>query len=272
MKFFGFLILTILLLADVANAGLKENAIKILPSKEIVVTGHPDYAPIIWKSAESKHLQGVAVELVEMAFKELGVKVKTFNASTWGRAQEEVKEGRADMLLPPYTNAERLVSYQYYSSPILMDETAVFIKKGTKIIFKKIEDLSKFSGAAIIDDSFGNEFDSISKAKLKIERLATTEQCFEFLMSDRANYMIAGYNSGMAVAARLGFENNISVLPKRIITTGIYAPISKKSAWNKPEIHEFVNQKILEYGKKGIVKKLEKKYWATFKKEMAQKK
>lgn len=267
MKLSGVLFLSVLMLAGFASAGIKEAAIKVLPSKEIVVTGHPDYAPIIWKSEKNKHLQGVAVELVEMAFKELGVTVKTFNATTWGRAQEEVKEGRADLLLPPYTNAERILHYQYYKTPILTDETAVFVKKGAKVKFKKFEDLAKYPGAAIIDDSFGNEFDRLMKTKLKIERLATTEQCFEFLMSDRASYMIAGFNSGMAVAARLGFENNIAVLPKRIITTGMYAPISKKSAWNKPEIHEFMNQKILEYAKRGIVKKLEKKYWALFRAE-----
>lgn len=246
-----------------AFAGMKEDALKVLPGKDIIVTGHPDYAPIIWKT-DSK-LQGVAVELVEMAFAELGVKVKTFNASTWGRAQEEVKEGRADMLLPPYTNEERILVYEYYKTPILMDETAVFVKKGSKVKFKKFEDLAKYSGVAIIDDSFGNQFDKLMKTTLKIERLATTEQCFDFLMSDRANYMVAGLNSGLAVAAKLGFENKVEILPKRIITTGMYAPISKKSPWNKPQIHKFINKRIESYAKRGLVKKLEKKYWAIFK-------
>lgn len=254
-------------ITSLAHAGSKEAALKVLPSKEIIITGHPDYAPIIWKSEKTGELQGVAVELVVMAFKELGVTVKTFNSGTWGRAQEEVKEGRVDMLLPPYTNAERVLVYEYYKNPILTDETAVFVKKGAKVKFNKFKDLEKFTGAAIIDDSFGTKFDKLMKTKLKIERLATTEQCFEFLMSDRANYMIAGINSGLAVAARLGFENKITVLPKRIITTGMYAPISKKSAWNKPEIHTFINQRIAAYEKAGEVKKLEKKYWALFKAE-----
>lgn len=250
-----------------ASSALKMTALQEIPSKTIIVTGHPEYVPFIWKSPKTGKLQGVAVEMLEKAFKELGVEVKTFNSTTWGRAQEEVKEGRADLLLPPYLNPERAANYQYYKFPFLMDATAVFIKKGKKIVFKKFDDLSTYRGTAIIDDSFGPEFDQVMKKKLKVERLATTEQCFEFLMSDRADYIIAGLGAGMAVVARLGYEQQIVILPKRIITTGMYAPISKKSLWNKPAIHEFINQRLRAYEKQGLEKKLEKKYWARFKSE-----
>lgn len=254
-----------------AQAGLKESALKVLPAKkEITVTGHPDYAPIIWKSKKKNELHGLAVELVQMAFAELGVKVKTFNSETWGRALEEVKEGRVDMLLPPYLNKERLIVYDYYKKPILMDETAVFIKSDKKMKFNQFSDLKKYNGAAIIDDSFGSEFDLFSKTNLKIERLTTTQKCLEFLMSDRADYVIAGLNSGTAVMAKMGLTDKIKILPKRIVLTGLYAPFSKKSEWSKPEIQEFINQKIASYVQSGVAKKLEKKYWELFKTESSE--
>lgn len=245
-------------------AGLKEEALKEVPeSKLITVTGHPDYPPVVWVSS-GKKLQGVAVELVEMAFAELGVKVKAVNSQTWGRAQEEVKEGRVDVLLPPYKTEERVKIYHYYKAPILMDETVIFVKKGKKFSYKKHEDLIGKNGVAIIDDSFGAGFDKLIKKKLKIERLAKTEQCFEFLLKDRAEYMIAGVNAGTSVAKKVGIDREVEILPKRVVITGMYAPISLKSKWDKPAIHNFINSRIEAYTKNGITKKLEKKYWGIF--------
>ncbi|MFZ3231444.1 MAG: transporter substrate-binding domain-containing protein [Pseudobdellovibrio sp.] len=260
--------LVIFLFLNNSFAGIKEAALKVLPESKIInITGHPDYAPIIWQSKASKELVGVAVELVEKAFGELNVKVLFSNSGTWGRAQEEVKEGRMDLLLPPYINDDRVLHYEYYKNPILMDETVVFVKKESKLKYVKNEDLQTKTGVAIIDDSFGSEFDKFMKEKLKVERLTKTENCFEFLMNDRADYMIAGLNSGLAMATKLGIENKVKILPKRIITTGLYIPFSKKSPWNKPEIHEFINQRIASYVKNGLDKKLVKKYWDLLKAE-----
>ena len=258
----------VLIISNSVSAGLKEDALKHVPvSKLIKVTGHPDYPPVVWAAKGGEELHGVAVELMELAFSELGVKVKTFNSGTWGRAQEEVKEGRIDILLPPYQNAERLLVYEYFKNPILKDETVIFVKKGKAFSFKKFEDLVGKSGVTIIDDSFGNEFDKFMKEKLKIERLAKTEQCFEFLAKDRAQYMIAGLNAGLAVAKKNGVEKNFEILPKRVVMTGMFAPISKKSEWNHPAIHKFINTRIAAYAKSGLVKKLENKYWEAYAKE-----
>ena len=109
------LIFTLFIVSQSLFAGLKEDAIKVLPaSKTISVTGHPDYVPMIWASKDNKEIRGLVVELVEMAFAELGVTVKRFNSGTWGRAQEEVKVGRIDMLLPPYKTKDRELIFEYY--------------------------------------------------------------------------------------------------------------------------------------------------------------
>jgi polar amino acid transport system substrate-binding protein len=259
-----FLIFAFLVLPLNAFASLKEDAIKQLPSKEIIVTGHPDYAPVVWQTKKQKHLQGISIALLELAFKDLGVKVKTFNAGSWARAQEEVKEGRADVLLPPYKNEERLQIYNFTSEPFSQDETVIFVRKDNPIQFRKYDDLAKYSGVAIINDSFGNEFDQIIKSKLKIERLTTTEKCFEFLMSKRADYVIAGLNSGLTVLEKTHFEDKIKILPKRVVTAGLFVAISKKSKWDRPAIIDFLNHRLQVYSRTGVTKKLEEKFRTVF--------
>jgi polar amino acid transport system substrate-binding protein len=143
---------------------------------------------------------------------------------------------------------------------MFMDETVIFVKKGREFNFRKLKDLKQYKGVAIINDSFGTEFDNFDSKELKILRLKTTEQCFNFLEASRADYIVAGIHSGMDVANKLKLKNKITILPKRVIITGMYAPISLKSKWSQPEVEKFLSAKFLEYQKNGTLKKLEEKY------------
>lgn len=250
---------------SVAETDLKKTA---LPnSRVITITGHPDYPPVMWINKETKEFQGIAIEMLQMIFSEINVKVVFINVDTWARAQEEVKNGRIDMLLPPYKTEERLPFYNYATTPFMQDETVVFVKKDKDFKFESFNDLLQFPGTAIINDSFGSDFDKFELIHKNLTRLATTEQCFRFVDKNRARYVIAGLNSGMAALVQLHWEDRFVVLPKRIITTGMYAPISLKSKWNTPEINNYLKMKFTEYNYKGIVKRLEKKYLALLKKE-----
>ena len=259
------LILLVFGFTSVAETDLKKIS---LPNNRVInITGHPDYPPVIWFNKESKEFQGIAVEMMQMIFNEADIKVNFTNVESWARAQEEVKNGKLDMLIPPYKTKERLPYYNFATDPFIMDDTVVFVKKGKEFDFEKFEDLLKYPGTAIINDSFGSEFDNFEMTHKHLTRLSTTEQCFRFLDKDRARYIIAGINSGIAALASLHWDDRYVILPKSIIKTGLYAPISLKSHWNTPEVNIYLNEKISEYKRKGIVKKLEKKYLELFKKE-----
>lgn len=240
--------------------------LKLPNNRVITVTGHPDYAPVIWKQKKGKDLIGISVELIKLAFAEINVKVKTINTGTWGRAQAEVGFGNIDMLLPPYLNEKRVKLYKYHKDPFMMDDTVIFVKKGAKVKFNELSDLKGHKGVALIHDSFGNEFDEYV-SQLSIKRLTKTDHCFRFLLKGRSKYMVAGYNAGLAVAAKMNVLDQLEILPKRVIVTGMYLPISLKSKWNIQVIHNYLNTKIKEYKTNGIFKKLEDKYLKIYKEE-----
>ncbi|MBC7428672.1 MAG: transporter substrate-binding domain-containing protein [Bacteriovorax sp.] len=240
----------------------------VLPNnRTITVTGHPDYPPVVWVKKDTKELEGIAVELLTMILKEANIKVVFTNVDTWGRAQEEVKAGRIDILLPPYKTEERVQLYNYAAETFMMDETVVFVRKGQQFKFEEFKDLLIYPGVAIINDSFGTKFDEFEKANKNLTRLPTTEQCFRFVEKKRARYVIAGINSGKAALTKLMLNNKYIVLPKRIIVTGLYAPVSLKSPWNTPQFNAFLRKKFQEYETNGTVKSLEKKYWNILKQE-----
>lgn len=252
------LLLTLLSITAYGQVDLKKFP---LPNGRVIrVTGHPDYPPVIWAQKGDKKLGGVSVELIETIFKDINVKVEFINVETWGRAQEEVKAGRIDMLLPPYKTEDRLGFYNYSADAFMMDETVIFVKKGKEFKFESFQDLLKHQGVAIINDSFGTKFDEFDKANNNIRRLPTTEQCFRFVEKDRARFIVAGANSGLAAMTKLHWENKFVMLPKRIIVTGMYAPISLKSPWNIPEINDYLKKRFGEINQGNTIKTLEKKY------------
>lgn len=264
---FKGLIFCIVFISLSAQASLKKQLMEMsLPNaREIKITGHPDYAPVVWQDAKTGRLMGIAVELIETILKEVNIKVLLVSSDTWGRAQEEVRAGRIDMLLPPYRTPERENYYSYANEPILMDETVLFVPKGKAFKYKKLQDLEKLQGTAIIDDSFGLEFDKYEKTNLSVRRLAKTTQCFEFLLSGRAQYMVAGHYSGLAVASKINIEDKVEVLPHRVIVTGMYAPLSKKSAWNKPDLQKYIQQRVKFFNQNGKIEELRKKYLRLYK-------
>lgn len=263
------LLLTIIistsLFLSVHAADLKTMA---LPNnRTITITGHPDYPPVMWVNKTTGKFQGVAIELLEKMLSEVDIKPLFINVETWARAQEQVKNGQIDLLLPPYKTDDRQKIFNFPADAFMQDETVIFVKKGKEFKFESFEDLLKYPGVAIINDSFGEEFDNFEKKQKHIRRLPTTEQSFRFVDKDRARYIVAGINSGNAAIAKLNWEGRYVYLPKRIIVTGLYLAGSKKSVWNFPEFNSYLNKKYKEYNRQGIVKDLEKKYLTILKQE-----
>jgi len=242
-----------------------------LERNHIVVTGHPDYPPIIWFSEKEDRLKGVAVEASQTFLNELNYKVKFRPISTWARALKEVKEGNIDIILPPYKTKSRKKEYIFPKQPFSMDQTVLFIRKGFEFNYNKLSDLKNYKGAAIINDSFGDEFDKYDKDILKIARLTKTEQCFRFLLRERADYIIAGRNAGMAVLAQMGFNDKVHIYERPVIETGMYLGVSIKSDKDIIKIVNHFEKRTDQWKIEGKFKELEKKYFKIYLNEMKNK-
>lgn len=205
-------------------------------SAEVKITAHPDYPPISWESGGT--LKGASIRLVETALGKLGYKAVFVPVGTWGRAQLEVKLGRIDILLPPYKNPEREKHYIYPSEPFLMDKTVIFTKKGKVINYEKFQDLKKYEGIAIQNDSFGLEFDKADKKFQILKRFSKTKQCLEFLLRGRADYFIGGENAVLSVISKLGLEGKFDIQEKVIVEAGMYSVISKESIYNNKKFRD----------------------------------
>lgn len=227
----------------------------------VTFTAHPDYPPISFVDKKTNKLTGVAVDLLVEALKKMEKAPKGVSIGTWARAQEEVKLGRIDLLMPPYKTKERESWLWFQPRPIFSDETAIFVRQNSSMVFTNFDDLKSKKGVAIINDSFGPEFDQYDESVLKMNRLATTEQCFKFLVKGRADFVVAGHLAGLQVLKKLKLEGSIKALPKRVIVTGMYVGISKQSKnGNDPKFIEQLNRELQSLIDRGFHKELLKKY------------
>lgn len=243
-----------------ANEALKQKLIqtKFPNNRTLKVTSHPDYAPVVWIDHKDKKMKGMALDLLRLILDEVEVKVESVNVNSWGRAQEEVRVGRVDMLLPPYKTSDREKVYAFQKAPFLMDDTVIFVKRGRPFFFDKYDHLVGKKGVSIINDSFGQEFDNFSKKKLNMTRLTKTAQCFEFLLKDRADYFVAGLNAGLVIARKMKINDEIDILPTRVVSTGMYFAISKASKWANQDLLEYINTRVTQMHVDGTLDRLQR--------------
>lgn len=238
-----------------------------LASDTLVASGHPEYAPIMWK--EGNNIIGAGPELVKLLFKDLNVTVKTPYSGDWNKVQQEAKEGRVDVLVGLYMTEDRKAFFEY-SNPYAKDPVVAFVAKGKGFPYSKWDDLVGKKGVTTVGDSFGQAFDRFLAEKLTVTRSATVEESFSRLLKGRADYFIYAMYSGLFEADKLGMTNKVELLSKEVCVENWYIGISKKSPYVKylPQI----NKKLDELINNGTVDRLIEKYGSQYRKSIAKKK
>ncbi|MCX5806394.1 MAG: transporter substrate-binding domain-containing protein [Proteobacteria bacterium] len=220
-------------------------------AKIIVVSGHPEYPPVMWQ--EGDNIVGVGPEIVKMAFEELGITVDSKYKGSWTQTQEGVQRGDVDLLAGTYITKQN-ESLMDYSIPYMKDPVVIFVAKGKAFPYEKWADLIGKNGTTTIGDSFGTEFDKFIAEKLTITRYRKTQDNFNKILSEEADYFISGMYSGLIEAEKLGISDKIEYLPVYASSETFCIAISRESKFVRymPQI----NKKIEKLVKDGTVDKL----------------
>ena len=197
--------------------------------QSLVMTGHPAYPPVSW--AVDGKIIGASADLVASIAKELKVEtVTSVNFGSWEKAQEAIKEGRADIIFGIYKNQARAVYMNYVEPPYMLDPVSVVIRKGEAMKFSEWSDLKGRKGVTNQGESYGNKFDAYIKTDLNIARSSGVDQAFNQLLNQQADYLIIGTYPGMLEAKKLNIASKLEFLPKNVLTEDMFIAFSKKSA------------------------------------------
>jgi polar amino acid transport system substrate-binding protein len=209
-------------LAFVGNAAFAEDT-----CTKIVATGHPQYPAIAYKDGDN--IAGAAPMLVEAIAKNLKVPLESKYMGSWADAQAAARDGKADMIFGIYYNDERATYLDYVKPAFMFDEVVVFVAKGKGFTYKAENDLIGKKGATNQGESYGNDFDAFIKDKLTVARTDGIDDAFKDLLDGKADYVIAGYYSGLAEAAKAGVKDQVEPLSPAILEAEMFVAFSKKS-------------------------------------------
>lgn len=235
--------------------------------ERVVVTGNPDYPPIIWAPEQGEQaLTGVAVEMLQSALAASDIKVEVLNMGSRAKALAAVESGQVDIMAGLFMSRERLASMDYVY-PAIMDVPSVFfVRRGAAFAYTGWQDLRGKRGAAQEGSRFGLSFDTYAKDNLALEREATGEAALRKLLAGKLDYVVLERYQGLALAQQMGVDEQLDTLEGSFINAPLYFGISHNSVCNSPDLRAALALGMQEQAQRNEGRRLLDKYrgiWAA---------
>ncbi|WP_271273858.1 substrate-binding periplasmic protein [Aliamphritea hakodatensis] len=243
-RFFTGLLLISAVLANTVKADT--------PRPVLTACGHPFYPPVSWVS--EGQLKGLAPQLTQQLFAELGYDVQLIADTNWKRCLLEARLGNIDIVVAAYRIASRESYLAFSDQYIIADEVRIFVNSNADAPITGMEDLPGKTVGLLLGDSFGDRFDAFLQSNSHIEYVSRNQQNFSKLASQRIDYMPIGWRSGMLQTRKLGFENRIMPLREKITSEYYYLALSK--AGTLSQHLPFINRRLQELHKSNRIRNM----------------
>ncbi|GGX73119.1 substrate-binding periplasmic protein [Saccharospirillum salsuginis] len=219
---------------------------------KLVATGNPEYPPYLWRDPDTRRgLMGANELILKAVSQRLGIPIEVVYTGPWSRAQEEVRAGRVDLIAGAFYTEPRS-EYMHYIRPAFLTTRSVLWKRTfVDIDYSEWDDLQAYDGATVINNSFGQAFDSYARDNLKIETVASLEQAFRMLAQGRVDYVLYEEFPGQAYSDRLNLTYVIETANPPISQEELYLTLSHRSKCNTPELRGALERIMREITRDG---------------------
>lgn len=242
-----------LLVLVVLTSLLAINANAAESCKKLVATGSPDYAPYLWRDPQSpRHLMGADADLLRQVGQLLGVRIELLYAGTQAEAEEDVRSGRADLLVATRLSLEQLEQMDYVHPAMQRTTTRVWMRQDKQFPYAGWDDLLGRSGMSNTSVALSTAFDSFARESLLLQRSPELGSIFQKLLAGKIDYVLAEDYPAQAVLAPLGISGQVAVSGPPVSSVGLYLALSHNSACNDAELRGQLARKMTELVDAGI--------------------
>lgn len=185
--------------------------------------------PSLAEETENGDFQGAAVDIARIITEKLGHTIK-IGLYPWARAQKMVRDGEADVLMPPFKTPEREEWLDFTDIPFHSYNTVFFIRPGSTLTWNG--EVSSLKGKRIgmsLGWNFGAGFEQ-AKDSLTIDYASSIDLCFKKLLAERVDLVPTQQPEAEASFKRLGLTDDqkpIAILPE-VAVNYQYFGFSKK--------------------------------------------
>ena len=195
--------------------------------ERIVLTGHPDYPPIIW--TEGKTLDGLPTRIFQKLGQESNLQVQVVNPGSWKNALAAAKSGEADAIAGVIATEDRRRWLELISPAYLENTISVIVPRARSFKFSSREDLIGRKGVVTRGESFGDDLDRFVNERLKVIRTEGSSQAFDTLLAGKADFLIGGTYPALGAAFSKGVGEEMLVLKPALVTSDVFLAFSKES-------------------------------------------
>ncbi|MFJ4157431.1 substrate-binding periplasmic protein [Pseudomonas sp. NPDC089752] len=215
--------------------------------RQLTATGNPEYPPYLWRDPRNpQQLVGANADLLKHLGEALGLQIQIIYGGPWSRAQEEVRNGRIDLLAGYFLTQARQQEVDFVKPPFLRTPSVVWVRQDAAFAYRSWADLQGHIGGTLVSNSHGQQFDDYAAANLKLEAVPSARQAFEKLLHKRNDYVIFEHYPGLALTRTLGMDKQLKVLEPPVSSEGLYLALSQESPCNQPALREQLAQKMKE--------------------------
>ncbi|GGC68730.1 substrate-binding periplasmic protein [Marinobacter halophilus] len=231
----------------------------------LVVSGNPEYPPLLWVSDRTPKLLTGAVEaFLREIVGPLGVTVQVQNKGSWARVQRLAQLGEIDLVAGAFITSERIGYMDYVLPPMTHLPTNVWVPKARPFEYRHWPDLKGRQGSTLINNSFGQRFDQYAKDNLAIEGVRTIEQSFLMAQADRVDYVLYEQLQGQVKLERLGIADEFVALAPPVSREGLFFAFSKRSVCNSMAFREAFMKQLSALDDQGRLQELIEEYTSYY--------
>ena len=243
----------LLVLFAVVAGFMATDALAAARCEKLIATGSADYPPFLWRDpANPRVLMGADADLLKQIGQELGLKIEILYSGSRAQAQEDVRTGRADLLIAARLTLAQLEQMDYINPPIRQTLTHVWMHPQRPFPFAGWDDLLGRSAQSSSHTALSAEFDSFARQNLAVERSPTLEAAFEQLQQGKVEFVLAARYPGQAVAEQKGISSELTLTVPAVSGAGLYLALSHNSACNDAQLRGQLTRKMTELVGSGV--------------------
>lgn len=217
--------------------------------KTLIASGNAEYPPYLWRSPDNpRKLVGAIALMMEDLSQEIGVDIALIYSGPWGRVQKEVAAGRVDMIAGAFFTKARTEYMDYIYPEFQGTETAVWYNYRSPFNYSQWADLKSRRGVTVINNSFGQEFDTYAARELDIRQVSSLEHGLRMLSAGRVDYLIYEKDPAKAYARQLHVFN-VQDQQKAVTRQNLYLTLSKASRCNNPALKQQLARTVESFSK-----------------------
>ncbi len=223
----------------------------------LIATGGADNPPFLWRDPQNpKRLVGANADLLKQITDSLDLKLEVLYTGDAGKALEEVRSGRVDLLADAVLGLQELAHLDFIHPSITALKMSAWVRNEPGFLYASREQLTGRSGTYVETTRFGSEFQTYAKENLRLRSASSLAEAVQRLLAGETDYVLHERYSAVAQAAPQGLLDDMQRLEPPVSSRGMHFAVAHDSACNGPWLRGQLAIKMTELRAAGVPQQL----------------